>query len=176
MENSRHNSNSSLQIRILEELEKSSFEIPYSYHMLEKEVESLNSLICLVMTDGEILELDHYAKKFPEDQTEAFRFHESGIAGYLIARVMVVDNTVDILRIATLKDYRHKGFARSLLDYLEKETGNFLDRPMFILLEVSEVNTAAIHLYGSTGYEIIHRRKNYYADSSAAIIMRKTIL
>lgn len=41
-----------------------------------------------------------------------------------------------------------------------------------ILLEVAETNSAARKLYESFGFNVIHRRKNYYADSDALIMER----
>jgi ribosomal-protein-alanine N-acetyltransferase len=115
----------------------------------------------LVLGNGSIIEAKYYRGE--------------SVTGYASARVMVFDNTVDVLRIAVRPEKRRSGMGKLLLRKLEEICLGFLDRPAFFMLEVSESNTAAIHLYGSSGYKIIHRRKSYYRDSSSAMIMRKDI-
>jgi [ribosomal protein S18]-alanine N-acetyltransferase len=95
--------------------------------------------------------------------------------GYIAVRVMLADNTVDVLRIAVIPEFRNKGFAGALLDRIENEGTQFMDVPVFLMLEVSSRNDSACHLYSKKGYEIIHKRKNYYQDESDALIMRKVL-
>ncbi len=141
---------------------------PWNSRQLEEELHRKDSLIFFVEEKGEITEAETLLQ-----EKHADGFHP---VGYVIARIIMEENTVDLLRIGVAPPHRRKNLARTLLEYLERETGRYLGRPLFLMLEVSERNMPAIRLYGTTGYRIIHRRKNYYRDSSSAIIMRKDIL
>ncbi len=147
----------------LHSLEKSSFPAPWSKKQICEEINRDDSL-CLVIDESENI---YEVKDAPDLKS---------VVAYSTSRVMLYDNTVDVFRIATLPECRRKGFARRLLETTEMKTLEYLDRPSFFMLEVSESNLPAIHLYGSLGYKIIHRRKSYYGDSSAALIMRKDII
>lgn len=41
----------------------------------------------------------------------------------------------------------------------------------FFSLEVSDRNRAALSFYSNLGFELLHERKNYYRDSSSALVM-----
>lgn len=148
-------------VRAIQDIENSCFDHPWNGEQILDELNHGDSITILYTDNNEIIEPKSYAGEV--------------LAGYASGRVMVFENTVDILRIAVLPDHRRKGVGKIILKKLEEICLEFLDRPTFFMLEVSELNTAAIHLYGSSGYKIIHRRKSYYQDSSSALIMRKDV-
>ncbi len=92
-------------------------------------------------------------------------FYEEKTIGYL--EVRVIDRVVDIININVLPEFRRKGIATALLNYMFKNED--YDR---IMLEVNEKNSAAIKLYTELGFKEISIRDRYYNNDSA-IIMEK---
>jgi len=86
--------------------------------------------------------------------------------GYLI----YLENSyeIEILRIGVVADFRRKGIANQLLDFLES-----LRKTKEILLEVKSENFAAIELYQKKGFINFAVRKRYYPDGTDAILMKK---
>ena len=86
--------------------------------------------------------------------------------GYLI----YLENSyeIEILRIGVVADFRRKGIANQLLDFLES-----LRKKREILLEVKSENFAAIGLYQKKGFINFAVRKRYYPDGKDAILMKK---
>ncbi len=75
--------------------------------------------------------------------------------------------------VAVLPSQRGKGLARQLIQRLEilaAERGH-----IFMRLEVSKKNTAAIGLYESYGYRVFGEYTDYYDDHADALRMQKTI-
>ena len=75
----------------------------------------------------------------------------------------------EILNIITKDEYRNKGIATLLLDYMITDLPNTIDK---ILLEVNENNKDAIKLYYKFNFEIINIRKNYYQDGNGLVMER----
>ena len=78
---------------------------------------------------------------------------------------------VDIDYVIVNNNYRRKGVASKLLEYLidyckEKCISN-------ITLEVNENNIAAINLYKKYGFETAATRKNYYKEEDGLLMIRK---
>lgn len=78
---------------------------------------------------------------------------------------------VDIDYVIVNNNYRRKGVASKLLEYLidyckEKSISN-------ITLEVNENNIAAINLYKKYGFETAATRKNYYKEEDGLLMIRK---
>ena len=87
---------------------------------------------------------------------------EDKVCGYL----MVLDSIdiYEILAIATVEEYRNKGFAQELLDKIKTKD---------IFLEVRESNERAINFYKKNDFKQISIRKGYYSDPTEdAIIMK----
>lgn len=85
--------------------------------------------------------------------------------GYII----VFDNSesLEIMKIGTLPEYRKKGVGKLLIEEISKVRRD-------IFLEVRENNSSARSFYKDCGFEEIGRRKNYYPDTKeTAIIMMK---
>ena len=94
---------------------------------------------------------------------------KSQIVGYVIA--MPATDSADILNITIQKDFKRKGYASSLIDYLTKELISKGIKTIF--LEVRRGNFAAISLYSSLGFEEISVRKNYYTKNSNQLSTRE---
>ena len=90
---------------------------------------------------------------------------EDKVCGYL----MVLDSidVYEILAIATIEEYRNKGFAQELLDKIKTKD---------IFLEVRESNEKAINFYKKNDFKQISIRKGYYSDPTEdAIIMKMEV-
>ena len=94
---------------------------------------------------------------------------KSQIVGYVIA--MPATDSADILNITIHKDFKRKGYASSLIDYLTKELISKGIKTIF--LEVRRGNFAAISLYSSLGFKEISVRKNYYTKNSNQLSIRE---
>lgn len=91
-------------------------------------------------------------------------FLENEKIGYLEYQINY--EVLDITNVFIHEKYRRKGYASKLLKELEKEK---VDK---IMLEVSEKNKNALNLYKKHGFKIISRRKKYYKDSDALIMVK----
>ncbi|MBQ6947429.1 MAG: ribosomal protein S18-alanine N-acetyltransferase [Clostridia bacterium] len=97
---------------------------------------------------------------------------EDKIVGY-ISRTHSFE-TMDILTLYVLKEFRRNGIAAKLLAYLEQEARQKGVEKIF--LEVRESNTAARKLYENNGYILIHKRARYYNNPTEdALILQKEI-
>jgi N6-L-threonylcarbamoyladenine synthase len=85
--------------------------------------------------------------------------------GYIIYRVSY--NTLDITDVFVKEEYRNKGYASELINYLINNNVN-----VKFMLEVRDDNVNAIKLYKKFGFKEINRRIKYYKDTDA-IIMEK---
>ncbi|GAA1552687.1 ribosomal protein S18-alanine N-acetyltransferase [Kribbella lupini] len=94
---------------------------------------------------------------------------ESTLAGYVVLLVPpVVEDPVDLLRIAVDPAYRRTGLGRRLLAAaLDSQ------RARTVLLEVAAGNDAAIGLYAGFGFREISRRRGYYTGGEDAVVMQR---
>ena len=72
---------------------------------------------------------------------------------------------IEIDYIIVEKEKRRYGIASSLINYLDKYKCS-------ITLEVNEKNISAINLYKKCGFKEVAKRKNYYKDSDAILMMK----
>lgn len=131
----------SIDIEVLSELEKVCF--PSSFYTLEQLKEMLE-------------DTERYQVIVVSEEKEL---------GYIV----VFDNSesLEIMKIATLPEFRKRGVGKILVDEISK-------RGKDIFLEVRENNNNARKFYLGCGFEEIGKRKNYYPDTKeAAIIMTK---
>ena len=114
---------------------------------------------------------------------------EQGIAAalptvsYLVADVdgVVVGHAVasaagddaELQRIAVDPAYRRRGLAGELLAAVEQRAA--ADGATRLLLEVREDNTAAAAFYESRGFVEVGRRRGYYRDGAAAVVLGKKV-
>ena len=76
---------------------------------------------------------------------------------------------LEIINVVVDTDYRKKGIATKLIDYLNE----CYDDVEYILLEVNEKNSNAINLYNKLGFNVINVRKKYYGNDDALIMRRE---
>ncbi|RMG42406.1 MAG: ribosomal-protein-alanine N-acetyltransferase, partial [Candidatus Dadabacteria bacterium] len=90
------------------------------------------------------------------------------LAGYLLAHV--VADEAHVLKVGVLPQFRRRGIASGLLQYV---TVDFYDRGVrWVTLEVRESNKPARSLYDSLGFYEVGRRKGYYVDNGEdALVM-----
>lgn len=94
---------------------------------------------------------------------------DNEIIGY-IATSKVID-TVDILSIVIKEEYKKRGIATKLLQFIFE-----LENISKVMLEVRRSNIPAQRLYEKLGFNNIYTRKNYYPDNHEdAIIYEKII-
>jgi ribosomal-protein-alanine N-acetyltransferase len=68
---------------------------------------------------------------------------------------------------------RRTGVASALLAEVERRAGE--DGATRLLLEVREDNTAAAAFYQSRGFAEVGRRRGYYRDGAAAVVLGKKV-
>lgn len=97
------------------------------------------------------------------------------IYGYYINNILVafihinkLYENIDIVNIVVDPDYRRKGIASSLLNYVI----SLFSDVSSIILEVNENNYSAIKLYEKQQFNVINKRLNYYGSDSALIMKR----
>ncbi|HET9999191.1 MAG TPA: ribosomal protein S18-alanine N-acetyltransferase [Nocardioides sp.] len=114
---------------------------------------------------------------------------EQGIAAalptvsYLVAEVdgVVVGHAVasaagddaELQRIAVDPAYRRRGLASELLAAVESRAA--ADGAGRLLLEVREDNTTAAAFYENLGFVEVGRRRGYYRDGAAAVVLGKEV-
>ncbi|MCY7395235.1 MAG: ribosomal protein S18-alanine N-acetyltransferase [Nocardioides sp.] len=82
-------------------------------------------------------------------------------------------DVAELQRIGVTASARRTGVARALLDHvatLARASG--ADR---LLLEVREDNAGALAFYAAEGFAEIDRRRRYYRDGTAAIVMSRAL-
>jgi ribosomal-protein-alanine N-acetyltransferase len=102
---------------------------------------------------------------------------------YLVAEVggVVVGHAVasaaggdaELQRIAVDPAYRRRGLAGDLLAAVEQRAA--ADGATRLLLEVREDNTTAAAFYESRGFVEVGRRRGYYRDGAAAVVLGKKV-
>lgn len=105
----------------------------------------------------------------------AFQLVEEGqVIGYAIGLLVVDEATLMDIGVGTEK--RGTGLGRRMLNtFVEQCVSRGASD---IWLEVRASNAAAIHLYTTTGFELIETRKGYYPAESGredALIMKKAL-
>lgn len=88
--------------------------------------------------------------------------------GYAFGRVTV--DEAELLNLAVSRVYRKKNIGRAILNEFLQACWRKGAQKVF--LEVRVGNASAVHLYRSTGFDIISRRKQYYQDGEDAFIMQ----
>jgi ribosomal-protein-alanine N-acetyltransferase len=93
---------------------------------------------------------------------------EGAVVGYVVLLLpSVVEDVVEVLRIAVAPDERRTGIGGQLMTAaLERCVGRT------VLLEVALSNESARALYAGFGFDEISRRRGYNGDGEDAVIMR----
>jgi [ribosomal protein S18]-alanine N-acetyltransferase len=79
----------------------------------------------------------------------------------------------ELQRIAVAPAYRRRGLASDLLAAVERLAGE--DGATRLLLEVRADNATATAFYESRGFEEVGRRRGYYRDGAAAVVLGKKV-
>ncbi|MBX6367431.1 MAG: GNAT family N-acetyltransferase [Rhodospirillales bacterium] len=122
-----------------------------------------------------------HARCFPDDPWDAQAMREilamPGSFGFFDERGFAIGyvaaDSCDLATLGVLPEARRKGAGRALLEALCAEAKR--RGAVAVVLEVAENNTAARNLYAKSGFSVEGFRKNYYRDSSSALLMRRRI-
>lgn len=94
---------------------------------------------------------------------------DNEILGYLIFRKIKPE--IEIFRIGIKRKYQRKGagteLMQKLIEFAKKENISK------IFLEVKISNLSAYNFYKKLGFEEIYRRKNYYGNEEAIIMVKE---
>ena len=127
------------------ELEKLCFHDPWSEKSIAGELNNLLSLWVVAVEDDRVV-------------------------GYVGSQTVCGES--DMMNIAVHPDYRRRGIARSLVEYLVRELANRGSE--CLTLEVRSSNESAQALYEMLGFQQVGLRKNYYRNPREdALILRK---
>lgn len=131
-------------LSVLTEIEKSCFHDPWSWEMLETELQMPNS---------------HYMLMLQDD----------AVVGYY--SIMHILDEVHILNVAVLPAYRGRGLGHQMMRHL---LDNLPPATQGVTLEVRVGNAVARHLYESMGFHCVGIRPGYYMDKEDAAIYWRT--
>ncbi len=104
-----------------------------------------------------VISLDNFKYKFTLEEK-----------GYILIEDM--NDTINIIDVFINEEFRNKGYASKLFNYL---FNYYKNRTIRYMLEVRIDNKVAIHLYGKYNFKVIHIRKKYYNGIDALIMERK---
>ena len=144
--------------KIILYIENQCFQKPYTEKMILQELSDPDSVILFADPGGAVFERSRL---------------DFDPCGYSIVKILRFEKTVEILRIAVLKNFRKQKIAEKMMDEIRRIAVKEGFRR--IILEVSEKNTAAVNLYRKFGFLEYHKRKQYYADGSNALLLKKTL-
>jgi len=109
-------------------------------------------------------------REFKNDFSKILVFKEKEeIIGYLIFREIKPE--IEILKIGVRKEYQRKGVGTKLIQKLieiakEKNISK-------IFLEVKTSNLSAYNFYKKLGFKEMYRRKNYYGNEEAIVMVKE---
>jgi ribosomal-protein-alanine N-acetyltransferase len=109
-------------------------------------------------------------REFKNDFSKILVFKEKEeIIGYLIFRE--IEPEIEILKIGVRKEYQRKEVGTKLMQKLidiakEKNISK-------IFLEVKASNLSAYNFYKKLGFKEMYRRKNYYGNEEAIIMLKE---
>ncbi len=128
-------------------IERESFKDPWSIHSFQTELETNRMALYLV----------------------------GSLQGRVVAYIgaWIVLNEVHITTLAVDKAYRRRGIASRMIGALAEMTGP--RGASCLTLEVRPSNEAARHFYEKLGFEVLGRRKHYYADEDALIMTKNNL-
>lgn len=90
------------------------------------------------------------------------------ICAYIGASISLDES--ELLYVCVSEAYRKKGYAKELFLKLINELK--LRNVNKLFLEVNENNTAAINLYKKIGFTLINKRRNYYGNETALVMLK----
>ena len=105
-------------------------------------------------------------KSFNNDFLKILIYEENFIQGILVYQYLY--DRIEIDYIIVDKDYRNRGIATKLLEFIENNYNNIKN----ITLEVRESNEEAIKFYLKNNFKEITKRKNYYKDEDGILMIK----
>lgn len=92
---------------------------------------------------------------------------QENFAGNLLSYILYLENAweIEILRIASHREFRRKNYASICLASIIEENPN-----KSIHLEVDSSNSNAIELYKKHGFQFVDKRKAYYENGNDAYL------
>lgn len=130
-------------LRIINDLEKDSFDEPYPQFLIERLLIENPSTFLVATSDSE------------------------EVIGYCVASAN--EELAHLISMAVRREYRRKGIGTMLLSTLSERLKS--DGVVKVYLEVNAHNKAAIALYSSFGFVTDGTMEKYYADGSPALKM-----
>jgi ribosomal-protein-alanine N-acetyltransferase len=132
-----------------------------------KDIDSFNRIGLLVNNNFvNLFKLEYIIDSKDED---VYGYYDNDkLVGFI--HILKTFECLEIINVVVDTDYRKKGIATKLIDYLNE----CYDDVEYILLEVNEKNSNAINLYNKLGFNVINVRKKYYGND-AALIMRREV-
>jgi len=107
-------------------------------------------------------------KMIDDEYTKTFVYLKDDVVLGFIMYIDIIE-TIDIIDIIVHPDHRNKKIGSYLMDTLFSEI-DFSTKT--ITLEVNVNNEKAINFYQKFGFEIIHKRTNYYENQDAYLMGR----
>ena len=99
-------------------------------------------------------------------------FLENKIIGICVIQVIIDEAQLNYFSI--MQSFRRRGYGSLLMCYLIQKCEELnLNK---LLLEVSELNSIAENFYKQFNFLTVGRRKNYYKDSSDAVLKEKKLI
>lgn len=113
--------------------------------------------------------LANYLESSEKDKAIYVLFDEvdEKILAYVIVQTLYVE--MEIMRLAVVPTRRREGFGKKLMNILISVAKEHKIKK--IILEVNSINYKAINLYKSLGFIEVGRRKDYYRQGEAALLM-----
>jgi ribosomal-protein-alanine N-acetyltransferase len=96
-------------------------------------------------------------------------YSENVIIGFCLFATVSADSFAHLLKILVLPESQKLGLGEKLLQQALNDCGCSQ-----FFLEVVESNIAALRLYQSQGFKVIHRKKDFYGTGRSALIMTKS--
>lgn len=131
-----------------------------------KDIDSFNRIGLLVNKNFvNLFKLEYIIDSKDED---VYGYYDNDkLVGFI--HILKTFECLEIINVVVDTDYRKKGIATKLIDYLNE----CYDDVEYILLEVNEKNSNAINLYNKLGFNVINVRKKYYGNDDALIMRRE---
>ena len=138
---------------------------------------SANNIQSIVKLDSEIFENKWSENTFREtlENTTQYLF-QIEMTGKAIGFICfsVVNKEVELLKIGVDREFRKKGIAQNLFDFLLHYLKTSLSLESFdIFLEVKEDNLEAKKFYFKNSFKEFGKRKNYYKKSGKTALLMK---
>lgn len=105
-------------------------------------------------------------ESFNNDFLKVLVYEEEFVKGILVYQYMY--DRIEIDYIIVDNNYRNLGIATKLLNFIEEKYKNILN----ITLEVRQSNKEAIGFYKKNGFKEATKRKNYYVDEDAILMIK----